>query len=217
MPVDYANGPRKPASCFRIPCSSKIPKSIFSRLKSGLVDLLPHITEARRERKDLSFLSNKELWKTPICCILTKTSRVCGTACQLSPLFLHTLGELELLNRKLFSLHTDHILHGEWRSPPAALEETPALPTSAAGLAGPVGCRLLICTSESVRLHTRDLRDNEGFVLHLRFMDCTKTTQTERKSPLSFFFIDQDFFLNLKQLHFFSGYEKGVCVHELDN
>lgn len=181
-----------PASCFRIPCSRKIPKSIFSRLKSGLVDLPPHITEVSRvrERKELSFLSNKELWKTPICCVLTKTSCVCGTACQLSLLSLHTLRELELLNRELSSLHTDRILHGEWQSPPAALEETPALPTSAAGLAGPVGCRLLICTSESVRLHTRDLRDNEGFVLHLRLWFAQKLRKLRKKSQsfFSYFF-----------------------------
>lgn len=108
------------------------------------------------------------------------------------------------------SLHTDHILRSEWQSPPAALEETPALPTSAAALARPVGCRLLICTSESVRLHTRDLRDNEGFVLHLRIMDFTKTTQTERKNwPKCF--PKPDSYI------FFPGYETGVRFHERDN
>lgn len=126
MPVDYANGPREPASRFRIPRSSKIPKSIFSRLKSGLVDLLPHITGARREKKRSLFSqqqrtvedSNMLRSNKDIVC-------VCGTACQLSLLSLHTLAEPGLLNRELCSLHTDHILHGEWQSPPAALEGDP--------------------------------------------------------------------------------------------
>lgn len=149
--------------------------------------------EEKKRKKDLSFLSNKELWKSPICCVLTKISCVCGTACQLSLLSLHTLREPGLLNRELFSLHTDHILHGEWQNPPAALEGDLRTGNICCGshllrLARPLGCRLLICTSESVSLHTRDLRDNEGFVPRVHFLDCTKTTQTERKSPLDFFF-----------------------------
>lgn len=86
MPVDYANGPL-PAPGFPVVAKSQNP---FFFLKSGLVDLPPHITGARSEAgKDLSFPFNKELWKTPICCVLTKTSCVCGTACQLSPLPAH--------------------------------------------------------------------------------------------------------------------------------
>lgn len=95
-------------------------------------------------------------------------------------------------------------------------KETPALPTSAAGLAEPVGCRLLICTSESVSLHTRDLRDNEGFVPHVHFLDCTKKPRKLREIALSIFLIDQDVFLNLT-VTFFSGYGTGVRFHELDN
>lgn len=66
--------------------------------------------------------------------------------------WLCACGELELLNRKLFGLHTEHALHGECSCPPAALDEDPALPPSAAGLTGPRGCRLLIYTSSLVSL-----------------------------------------------------------------
>lgn len=164
-----------PASRFRIPRSSKIPKSIFSRLKSGLVDLLPHITGARREKKR-SLFSQQQRTVEDSNMLRSDKDIVC----------------VEPLANYLFSPCTRSQSRGYWTESFAAYtltiyytvsgkahlqlwKETPALPTSAAGLAEPVGCRLLICTSESVW----DLRDNEGFVPHVHFLDCTKkTTQT---------------------------------------
>lgn len=189
MPVDYANGPREPASCFRIPRSSKIPKSIFSGLKSGLVDLLPHITGARREKKR-SLFSQQQRTVEDSNMLRSNKDIVC----------------VEPLANYLFSPCTRSESRGYWTESFSAYtltiyytvsgkahlqlwKETPALPTSAAGLAEPVGCRLLICTSESVSLHTRDLRDNEGFVPHVHFLDCTKKTRKLREIALSIYFI----------------------------
>ncbi len=68
--------------------------------------------------------------------------------------------------------HTDHALHGECPCPPAALED-PTLPTSAAGLIGPVGCGPLICTSECVWFHTR-----VGRMMRALFLKSTKIKST---------------------------------------
>lgn len=82
----------------------------FTKLESHLVELL-HIPRTFPQSSDENCQSRF---------IVTKTS---ATTCM--------CGELELLNRKPFSLHTEHTLHGECSCPPAALEEDPALPTSA--------------------------------------------------------------------------------------
>lgn len=172
--------------------------------------------EGEREGTDLSFLSNKELWKTPICCVLTKTSCVWNRLPIISSLPAHARRAGAAEQRAFQPTHWPYITR-RVAKPTCSFGGDPALPTSAAGLAGPVGRRLLICTSESVRLHTRDLRDNEGFVLHLRFRDCTKTMQTERKILLFFFsLMDQNVFLSLT-VTLFQGYETGVRFHELDN
>lgn len=76
MPVDYANGLCEPASCFRIPRSSKIPNPFLADLNRVWLTCF-HISQEQEERKkDTSFLSNKELWTTPICRVLTKISCV---------------------------------------------------------------------------------------------------------------------------------------------
>lgn len=53
----------------------------------------------------------------------------------------------------------------------------PTLPTSAAGLTGPVGCRLLICTSECVWSHTRVRR-----MMRALFLKSTKVQLNEISS-----------------------------------
>lgn len=175
MPVDYANGLREPASCFRISAqAAKSPNPFLADLNRVWLTCF-HISQEQEERKKRSLFSQQQRTVDDSNMPHSNKDIVC-----VEPLANYlfspcTRSECQACWKESFPAYTLTIYYTVSGKAHLQLwKKTPALPTSAVGLAGLVGCRLLICTSESVSLHTRDLRDNEGFVPHVQFLHRTK-------------------------------------------
>lgn len=147
-----------------------------------------HISQEQEERKkDLSFLSNKELWKTPICCVLTKLSCVWNRLPIISSLPAHARRAGAAEQRAFQPTHWPYITR--WV----------AKPTCSFGRRPP-HCQHLLrvsqnpwaadCSSALLRalVFTREIW---GIMRALfRTFICwiaQKNTQTKRNSPLYFF------------------------------